>query len=101
MFTFRFSNIKKTIYRRTPQKKEELRHELKHIKALSKSIKEDKKAENEEKRMRREVNAKRKLENERKSEVVQVIKNPAKLKRMKKKALRKIEKRDLSTIKTV
>lgn len=101
LFYCRFSKIKKTIYRRSTIKKEEFRNEMKHIKALSKSIKEDKKAENEEKRMRREINAKRKLENERKSEVVQIIKNPAKIKRMKKKALRKIEKRDLSQIKTV
>lgn len=95
----RFSNIKKSIYRRPTHKKEELRNELKHIKALSASIKADKKAENEMKRQRRETNAKRKQENERRSEVVQVIKNPAKIKRMKKKALRQIEKRDLSTVK--
>lgn len=74
---------------------------MKHIKDLSRSVKEEKKQENEQKRQRREENFKRKQENERKSEVVQIIRNPAKLKRMKKKALRKIEKRDLDTIKTV
>ncbi len=74
---------------------------MKHIKELSRSIKENKKQENEMKRQRREENAKKKLENERKSEIVQIIKNPAKLKRMKKKALRKIEKRDLANIKVV
>lgn len=97
----RFSKIKKSVFRPTFEKKQKLRHDLKHIKELSRTIKENKKLENEAKRVRREENAKRRLENERKNEIVQVIKNPAKLKRMKKKALRKIEKRDLDTIKTV
>lgn len=89
------------MFRPTFEKKEALRADLKHIKELSRSIRADKKLENEQKRLRRAENAKRKLENERKNEIVQVIKNPAKLKRMKKKALRKIEKRDLDTVKTV
>ncbi|KAG4080300.1 hypothetical protein HA402_010792 [Bradysia odoriphaga] len=97
----KFSNIKKSIYRAPKDKKDEFRNDMKHIKELSRSIKENRKQENEMKRQRREENAKKKLENERKSEIVQVIKNPAKLKRMKKKALRKIEKRDLANIKVV
>lgn len=79
----------------------ELRKELKHIKDLSNSIKEDRKRENIEKKERREENSKRRLENERRSEIVQIIKNPAKIKRMKKKALRSIEKRDLSKVKAI
>lgn len=74
-----------------------LREELKHIKELSSSVKEEKKQENVAKKQRRLENAQRRLENERKNEVVQVIKNTAKMKRMKKKALRKIEKRDLTS----
>lgn len=97
----RFSNIKKSIYRLSKPKKDQLRNDIKHIKELSKSIKDERKVENERKRQRREENAKKKLENERKSEIVQIIKNPAKLKRMKKKALRKIEKRDLANMKVV
>lgn len=85
------------MHRRTFEKKQLFRDELKHIKELSKSIKEDRKLENIAKKERRAENAQKRLVNERKNEVVQVIKNTAKMKRMKKKALRKIEKRDLTS----
>ncbi|XP_006013633.1 coiled-coil domain-containing protein 86 [Latimeria chalumnae] len=70
------------------------KRERQMTKALAKQLVEEKAREKEEKRKRQEENQRRRLENERKSEVVQVIKNPLKIKRMKKKQLRKIEKRD-------
>ncbi|XP_055374904.1 coiled-coil domain-containing protein 86 [Condylostylus longicornis] len=97
----KFSTIKKSIYRRPFHKKVELRNEIQHIKQISKSIKDAKKEEKEIRKQRRLENAERRLANQRKSEVVQIIKNPNKIKRMKKKHLRMIEKRDLDNVKVV
>ncbi|KAF7994683.1 hypothetical protein HCN44_004155 [Aphidius gifuensis] len=91
----RFSSIIKTKgIRSSFQSKEKLRQDLKRVKEASRAIIEEKKAEKEAKKQRRVENLKRAEENARKSEVVQVIKNTSKIKRMKKKQLRKLEKRD-------
>ncbi|KAG7458545.1 hypothetical protein MATL_G00221660 [Megalops atlanticus] len=76
------------------EKKMEAKREKELVKRFALQLKEEKAREKEEKRKRREENLKRRAENERKAEIVQVIRNPAKIKRMKKKQLRKIEKRD-------
>ncbi|GIX94100.1 coiled-coil domain-containing protein 86 [Caerostris darwini] len=70
-------------------------------KELSMHIAELKNAKEQEKQLkkeRRKIKLERKRENERKNEIVQVIKNPAKIKRMSKKQLRKIAKRDTNPV---
>ncbi|XP_069024313.1 coiled-coil domain-containing protein 86 [Embiotoca jacksoni] len=76
------------------EKKMAAKREKELLKQYSLQLKNEKARQKEEKRNRREENLKRRAENERKSEIVQVIRNTAKIKRMKKKQLRKIEKRD-------
>ncbi|XP_050071468.1 coiled-coil domain-containing protein 86 [Anopheles maculipalpis] len=97
----RFATIKRSRRGKTSAQQLAYRDEIKQIKQLSQSIKETRRRENEEKRLRREENKRRRLENERKNEVVQIIRNPAKLKRMRKKQLRMIEKRDISKLNVV
>ncbi|XP_063814511.1 coiled-coil domain-containing protein 86 [Pseudophryne corroboree] len=91
----RFSSMVKDRPLRTSwEVKMKERQEKKMVKSLAQQLKDDKQREKEEKNKRREENLRRRLENERKAEVVQVIRNPAKLKRARKKQLRNIEKRD-------
>ncbi|XP_013167859.1 PREDICTED: coiled-coil domain-containing protein 86 [Papilio xuthus] len=91
----KFSTINKTKGLKLDfQKKTALRMELKRTKELSKSLLEQFKEKELERKERRRENIKRTAENKQKSEIVQVITNTAKLKRMKKKQLRFIQKRD-------
>lgn len=82
-------------------RKLKLRQELLRIKEHSRLIKEERKRQVTEHHKRRAENLERRLKNERRAEIVQIIKNPSKIKRMKKKQLRMIKKSDLSDVKTV
>ncbi|XP_026740662.1 coiled-coil domain-containing protein 86 [Trichoplusia ni] len=91
----KFSTINKTKgLRNNFEKKTALRIEMKKTRELSKQMLEEIKQKELERKERRRENIKRTEENKRKAEVVQVITNTAKLKRMRKKQLRFIEKRD-------
>lgn len=73
-FSFRFSSVIKTRgIRRSFEKKQKLREDLKRVKEISKAIRDQKVAEKEAKKQRRIENLKRAEENRKKGEVVQVV----------------------------
>ncbi|KAM6161334.1 coiled-coil domain-containing protein 86 [Erethizon dorsatum] len=76
------------------QRKMKERQERKLARDFARHLEEEKARRRQDKKQRRAENLRRRLENERKAEVVQVIRNPAKLKRAKKQQLRSIKKRD-------
>lgn len=80
------------------EKMSKLREELKRMRDASKTIKARRQAEEAQRKQRRRESLSRKEENARKSEVVQVISNTGKIKRMRRKQLRQIEKRDLDAV---
>lgn len=100
--TARFSNIGKDKYlRKNWGAKLKARNEKKSILTYQNELKEKKKRERIEYWERVKAHRKVKLENQQKSEVVQVIRNTRKIKKMKRKQLRKIEKRDTTGVKTI
>ncbi|EFX83252.1 hypothetical protein DAPPUDRAFT_239967 [Daphnia pulex] len=76
----------------------QLRQERQRVKELENRMKEEERARRAEITRRREVNKKREEENARRGEVVQVIRNTNKIKRMKKKQLKLIQKRDTTKV---
>jgi len=67
------STIKTPGIRRSKEKKDAIRLELKQVKEHSRALVEERKRIKEEKRRRREANLKRREENRLKSEIVQVV----------------------------
>lgn len=80
-------------FRTSWKKKVEERSRNKSIKDYQRNLKEEKKRKLEEQRLRNEKRKQLKLEKQRRAEIVQPITNTSKIKRMKKKHLRYIEKR--------
>ncbi|KFD51740.1 hypothetical protein M514_07437 [Trichuris suis] len=91
---------KHTAVRSSWKKKVSVRDATAKVKEMERRISEERAKLIEQKKKQLKEREERKLANERKAEVVQVIKNTAKLKRMKKKQLRMIRKADTNEVKT-
>lgn len=95
----RFSSIIKVKgIKNSLDKKRKQQEEVKRVRDQSRTILDGLKAKKEQVKERRRENLKRQRENAKKSEVVQVITNTSKLRRLKKKQMRNIEKRDTSNL---
>ncbi|XP_023212499.1 coiled-coil domain-containing protein 86-like [Centruroides sculpturatus] len=95
MFFFSFTSMKQVKSLKSSWKeKMQVRVERKNLLAYESELKAIKQKEIEEAKRKREEKRKRKEENQKKSEIVQVIRKTAKLKRMSKKQLRNIKKAD-------
>ncbi|OUC47497.1 translin family protein [Trichinella nativa] len=90
--------IKGKTLHRSWKNKDSLRKEKMRMKDIEQTIREDRIRHMNEKRQAYKEREKRRQENIRKSEIVQVIKNTSKLKRMNKKQLRMIRKADTNDL---
>lgn len=87
----KFSNLTyQQPHRSSWEKKMAMKNERNEIKKFENRLKEEKKEKKIELVRRQKINEERRKENERKAEIVQSVKNKAKLKRIKKKMLRKV-----------
>lgn len=74
LFYFRFSSINKTKgLKLSFERKQKLREDIKKTRELSRTLINEKNAENEARKERRRENIKRRSENQKKSEIVQVV----------------------------